>query len=265
MDSNTETYTKTFSIDLERTNYHLKCKNRRKKRIIVIVIIWVLFFAYFFSPLSKINLKVKGNVYYTKDELMNMAHLNKNNHWWLVDAKKADKVLESYEFIDSVSITKSILGVTININEIYPVAIKNDKYVMSNKAVIEREEYDLNGKINSLANVDAVSNEDIDYLITKYRDVKLEIRNNFNKIEVVRYSSDYAYVNLFGYDNTIGYFVIQTDLVFLNTKFNEDKYDKIVKEVSKNNVKYEEGEPVLVAYNYLDEEEFHLVDSFKEE
>lgn len=265
MGSNTETYTKTFSIDLERANYHLKCRKRRKKRIIVIVVIWALFFAYLFSPLSKINLRVEGNVYYTKEELMTMANLKKNNHWWLVDAKKADKVLESYAFIDSVSITKSILGVKININEIYPIAIKDDKLVMNNKTYIERSEYELNEKITTLVSFDGVEDSDIDYLINKYRDVRLDVRNHFTKVEVVRYSSDYAYVNLYGYDSNIGYFVIQTDLVFLNTKFNENKYNEIIEEISKNNVKYEEDEPALIAYNYLDEKEFHLVVSFGEE
>ena len=265
MGSNTETYTKTFSIDLERANYHLKCRKRRKKRIIVIVVIWALFFAYLFSPLSKINLRVEGNVYYTKEELMTMANLKKNNHWWLVDTKKADKVLESYAFIDSVSITKSILGVKININEIYPIAIKDDKLVMNNKTYIERSEYELNEKITTLASFDDVGDSDIDYLINKYRDVSLDVRNHFTKVEVVRYSSEYAYVNLYGYDSNIGYFVIQTDLVFLNTKFNENKYNEIIEEISKNNVKYEEDEPALIAYNYLDEKEFHLVVSFGEE
>ena len=112
---NTETYTKTFSIDLERANYHYKYKKRKKKRILIVLVIWAIVFVYLFTPLSKVNLKVEGNVYYSKQDLMSMTYVNKNDYWWLVDTKKAKKVIESYEFIDSVNFSKSSMLPTCTI------------------------------------------------------------------------------------------------------------------------------------------------------
>jgi hypothetical protein len=89
MDSNTTTYTKTFSIDLERTNYHRNLKLKRRKRLITVVVIWLVIFIYMITPLSRVNLKIIGNVYYSKDELISMGYINENRLWWLFDENKA--------------------------------------------------------------------------------------------------------------------------------------------------------------------------------
>ena len=78
MDNSTTAYTKTFSIDLERANYHLKMKKRKQKRILIVVIFWMIVIAYFLAPLSKINLKVSGNIFYSKEELINMGYIKEN-------------------------------------------------------------------------------------------------------------------------------------------------------------------------------------------
>lgn len=265
MESNTETYTRTFSIDVERANYHLKCKKRKRKRILIVIIVWLIIFAYMFTPVSKINFKVEGNVYYTKDDLMDIAYINKNEYWWLFNSKKAKKVIDSYPFIEKIEFTKSFLGVKAKINEVYPVAIKDNKYVMSNNDIIEKESYDLNYKVNELICFDNVNDEDLQNLVNKYKDISLNIRNNFYNLEIIKDSNEYRYVKLFGNDAQIGYYIIKLDLVYLNTKFNENKYNKIIESISKNNVKYEKEQPAFIAYHYLNEEEFKLVDNFEEE
>ena len=265
MGSNTETYTKTFSIDIERTNYHLKCKKRRRKRIYIVIVVWAIIFTYMFTPLSKVNLKVSGNVYYTKDELMKMSYISKNEFWWLLDTKKAKKVLDSYEFIDNVKFSKSLLGVKLEINEIYPVGIKNDLYVMNNNELANIEDYDLSEKVTNLATFDNIGDEHLDMFVNKYSDIKLKIRNDFYDIEIVEDSNSYKYVKIYGNNDKIGHFVIKVDLVYLNTKFNGNKYNKIIDNVSKNNVKYEKGKPALIAYHYPSEEQFELVEIFEEE
>ncbi len=265
MDSNTTTYTKTFSIDLERTNYHLKLKKRRIKRIFVIVILWIMIILYFVTPLSKVNLKVTGNVYYSQEELRKMSYINKNDFWWLVDEKKVIKVLESYEYISHVEVKKGITGIKMNITEIYPIGVKNNKYILNNSAVIDKSDYPLNDKITNLTNFDSIDNDDLNQVINKYNEVNLEIREKINKLEIVKDANDYSYIKLYGNDERVGYFVIKCDLVYLNTKFNENKYYKIIEEISKKDVKYSEDKPCLVAYHYLNEEEFHIVDAFEEE
>ena len=130
MEHHTETYTKTFSIDVERANYHHKCKVRRRKRILVVALVWVLVFVYIFSPFSKVNLKVTGNVYYTRKELMEMTYMDKNDYWWLFNIKNARRALESYSYIDRAVFSKSFFGIELKIDEVYPVAIKDNKYII---------------------------------------------------------------------------------------------------------------------------------------
>lgn len=265
MDNNTTTYTKTFSIDLQRTNYHLKCKKRRMKRIILVSILWIIIFLYFITPLSKVNLKVHGNVYYTKKELIKMGHINNRTLWWLFDSKDAIKVLESYDYIEDVKIKKSFFGTKVTIKELFPVGKKNDLYVLNNGNMINKVDYPNNDKIDNITNFDSVDTNDLDYLSNKYSLVKLDIRNDIYKLEIVSSSRDYKFVKLYGNNDTIGYFVIKVDLVYLDTKFNENKYDKIIEEISKNDVKYSESNPCYVAYHLDDEETFEIVDGFKEE
>lgn len=269
MGYNTETYTKTFSIDLERANYHLKCRKNRRKRIFVVVIIWTIIFAYIFTPLSRTNLKVKGNVYYTKHDLMNMTYMDPNGYWWLFDTKTAKNVLESNEFITNAKYTKTLFGINLEIEEIYPVGLKDDKYVMSNKSIIGRSEYNLGDKISNITNLDMINLDDLNGFVNKYSYVELVVREHINKAELIKVELTegefYNYIKLYGYDDKIGSFIIKTDLVYLDTKFSGNKYDKIIGEVSKNNVKYSEDNPVLIAYHYLDEECFQLVENFEEE
>lgn len=260
------TNTKTYSIDTERANYHSKLRKRKLKRIFIVIIIWMLVFVYAFTPISKVNLKVEGNVYYTKEEIMNIAYINKNDYWWLVDTKKAKKVLESFDNIEYVNFKKSPLGITVKLHEVYPLAIKNDKYVMNNNDIINIDEYSFNSKVGNLISFDKIGSEDLEYLVKKYKNISLTIRSHFSDIEIIsNKDNSYKFVKIHGYDDKIGYFIMKLDLVFLNTKLTTNKYNKIIGEISKNNVEYKEDKPVLIAYHQLDEEAFEIVDVFKEE
>lgn len=265
MDSNTTTYTKTFSIDLERANYHLKMKKRKQKRMMIVLALWALVIIYFVTPLSKVNLKVNGNVYYSKEELVKMGYINENMLWWLFDKDDAIKVLESYEYINKVEIKKSLLGTKMYLTEIYPVGYINDSYVLNNGSIIVKDSYPNNSKIQNITSFNNIDNNDLIYLSSKYSKVNFIVRNRIKDVEIINDSNNYKYIKLIGYDERIGNFIIKVDLVYLDTKFKENKYDKIIEEISKNNVKYNEDKPVLVAYHYLNEEEFHVVENFEEE
>lgn len=265
MDSNTTTYTKTFSIDLERTNYHLKMKKRKIKRIITVAIIWLILIVYFITPFSKINLKVSGNVYYSKQELMDLAYINKNEFWWLFNKNNAIKVLEANEYIENVEIRKSPFGVRMKIEEIYPLGEIGDKFVFSNGNVNYKNNYPLAEKINKLTDFSLVNSNKFNNVSYKYKQVPKYVRDNIESIEIETTSFDFDYVLLNGYDEKIGYFTIKTDLVYLDTKFNANKYTKIMEEVSQNKLKYTKENRALIAYLYPEEEKFGLVDSFKED
>ena len=265
MESTTTAYTKTFSIDLERANYHLKLKKRKRKRILVVLTIWILIFIYFITPLSKVNLKISGNVYYSDYELVKKGYINENNLWWLFNDDNAKKVLESYEYINNVEIKKSFFGTKMIVDEIYPVLKIEDKYVFNNGLVRDIEDYPNNDKISFITSFENVNDEDLNYLSAKYSRVDLKVRNKINRLEIVNDSNNYKFAKLFGYEEKIGFFVIKVDLVYLDAKFKENKYSKIIDEVSKNNVKYSEDIPCFVAYHLENEETFQIVEGFVEE
>lgn len=263
MDSNTTTYTKTFSIDLERTNYHLKMKKRKIKRIIIVIFIWIILIAYFICPLSKINLKVSGNVYFTKNELMNLAYINKNEFWWLFNKNNAIKVLEANDYIENVEIHKSPFGVKMKISEIYPIGKIENSFVFSDGSINDKFDYPFNEKIINITDFSSINSNKINDVSYKYKQVPKYIRDNIESIKVETTSFDYNFILLDGYDEKIGYFTIKTDLVYLDTKFNGNKYSKIIEEISKNNIKYSNENRALIAYLYPEEEKFDLVDSFE--
>lgn len=265
MESTTTAYTKTFSIDLERANYHLKLKKRKRKRILVVLIMWSLMFVYMITPLSRVNLKVNGNVYYTKEELVDIGYINENSLWWLFNSNNAKKVLESYDYIESVEIKKSFFGTKMKISEIYPLGVYIDKYLLNNGSLVVKEDYDNHSKINKITNLETTSESDLEYLATKYSRVDISIRDKVNKMSVVRNSEGYRYAKLSFYDEMVGHFIVKVDLVYLDTKFNENKYEKILGEISKNNVKYSEDNPCYVAYHLPSEENFQIVDGFEGE
>lgn len=265
MENHTETYTKTYSIDLERANYHLKLKDRKKKRILIVAIVWVLIFVYMITPLSRVNLKVNGNVYYSKQDLIDLSYLNENTLWWLLNEDNIIESLEAHDYIENVSIKKSVFGTKMTIKEIYPVGENNDTYIMNNSLIINKNDYSLNYKINNITDFSKIASSDIEEVSSKYSYVNLNVRNNINEIEVVKNSRDYKFIKLYGYDENVGYFIIKTDLVYLDSKFDNNKYTEIIEEMKKNNVKYSKDNPCLVAYHELDEEAFSIVDSFQEE
>lgn len=260
------TSTRTYSIDTERANYHDKLKKRKLKRILTVVLIWLLVFVYIFTPISKVNLKIEGNVYYTKEEIMNITYIDKNDYWWLVDTKKAKKVLETFDNIEYVTFKKSPFGIAVKLHEVYPLAVKDNKYVMNNNSIINIDEYMFNSKVENLISFDNIKDDDLEYLVKKYKNISLNVRNRFNNIEIINNNDNtYKFVKIYGYDEKIGHFIMKLDLVYLNIKLTDNKYDKIIGEISKNNIKYEENKPVLIAYHQLDEEAFEIVDVFKEE
>lgn len=265
MESNTTAYTKTFSIDIQRANYHRKCRERKIKRLIIVLAIWLVIFVYMITPLSRVNLSIKGNVYYGKEELVDMGYINENRLWWLLDEDKVIKVLESYDYINNVEIKKSLFGTKMVIEEMYPVGVKNGQYVMNDGTLINKENYVHNSKIVNLASFENVGDINLGDVALKYSKVNIDIRDDFYDVELVITSNEYKYVKLYGYKENIGYFVIKTDLVYLDTKFKENKYSKIIEEVEENNVKYSKENPCFVAYHYVDEEEFHIVSDFEEE
>ena len=104
-------------------------------------------------------MNVKGNVYLSQKEIIELANI-KNTWWWLVDGNKLKNKLEEYPNIDNVSVSKGINGLNISILEKYPLAIKDNKYLMNTTLkLLEKEEYPL--KVGNLIDISSLSDEKI--------------------------------------------------------------------------------------------------------
>ena len=94
---------------------------------------------------------------------------------------------------------------------------------------------------------------------------KITLQKKFSTLLITYVDNYIKFAKLSFYDEKVGYFIVKVDLVYLDTKFNENKYDKILGEISKNNVKYSEDNPCYVAYHLPSEESFQIVDGFEGE
>ena len=84
-----------------------------------------------------------------------------------------------------------------------------------------------------MASFDDVGDSDIDYLINKYRDVRLDVRNHFTKVEVVRYSSEYAYVNLYNKPKLMGWMMLDEPGKMVSANMSA-KFGEFIKQLGKD-------------------------------
>ena len=66
-------------------------------RITIVAFIFLLLIVYLVTPLSQVgNYHLKGNLNLNKNEVLKIAHLNKNTSLFLINEKKCHELLESY-------------------------------------------------------------------------------------------------------------------------------------------------------------------------
>lgn len=105
---------------LAETNKQKKIRRRRRRRRIFVLLVIVLFGVYMFSDFSNIRvIDVKGNMFYTKKQLLEKAGISYSMKSIIAPAFLIEKRLEEDPLIKKASVHKSFDGVVrITIDEV---------------------------------------------------------------------------------------------------------------------------------------------------
>lgn len=248
--------TMTFSFEKERYEYHSKKRRRKIIRLLIALVIWAVLIIYLLTPFSKYKMMhVKGNVYIKEDEIIEMANI-KNTWWWLVDSSELKLALEKHENIDNVSISKGFNGLNISIFERYPIAIKEDKYVLNTLELINKEDYKID--IGDVIEVNELDSQYLNLFANQYIHVDLDIRNTFYKAIM----EDNKTIVLKGKFSESSYFEMKLDIDSLAIKLSSSNFIKIREEIlgkmSIDNVEYSKENPCIVRYNLTNVYEYEI-------
>ena len=246
-----------FSIDKERLEYHLKNKRRKIIRLLICLIIWAILIIYLATPLSTYRMMhVKGNVYLSEDEIIELGEIE-STWWWLVDSEKLKTKLEEHYNIDNVSVSKGVDGLNISILEKYPLAIKDDKYLMNTTLeLVEKESYPMS--IDHLIDVSELDSDHLNIFVHQYIHVDLDVRETFSRGEM----KDDKIIVLDGKFDENSYFKMYLNLDCLSIKLSRDNFlnirSEILGKVNSLNVQYSQGNPCIVEYDFKNVYEYKV-------
>jgi cell division septal protein FtsQ len=246
-----------FSLDKERYEYHHKKRRRKLIRLLVALIIWGIIVIYLLTPFSTYKMMhVKGNVYLSEDEVIELGDI-KSTWWWMVDTNKLKSKLEKHDNIDNVSISRGFNGLNISILEKYPLALRNDKYLMNTTLeLLEKDKY--NHEVNNLIDISEIDSLYLNLFANQYIHVDLDIRETFYSA----YMEDNKIIVLNGNFDDSSYFVIKLNLDCLSIKLSRSNFlnikEEILGKVNNDNVKYSIDDPCIVRYNLTDVYEYEI-------
>lgn len=249
--------TMTFSLDKEREEYHFRKRRRKMVKLLIASILWAILVVYLLTPFATYKMMhVKGNVYLKEEDIIELAGI-KNTWWWLVDSDKLKKELESYENIDNVSVAFGLDGLNISILEKYPLAIKDNKYLMNTTLeLLEKEKYPY--QINDLVDISEMDSKYLNVFANQYIHVDLEIREVFNNA----YMKDDKIIILEGNFDDKSYFKMELNLDFLSIKLSSTNFtkikDEILGKINNDNVEYTIDNPLYVKYNFTNVYEYQI-------
>lgn len=270
MQSQTNSYTKSFSIDQERENYHNKMKKRKLSRLSVVVFIWILVITYFILPFSKIgDYQINGNVFIDEEEIRTILHIDSKMLIFLFDKSNGEELLNANSYIKTVNIKKKFFKMIIEIEEIYPVAQFDDKLLLNNKILMNKDDYLYQEKLNSIPFL----NGDIDdtsqpVLYSNLAKVDTDVLLKMKNIQVIKKGveeSNYYICDIEFFDEKIGYMMIRVDLSKLDFKFRLKYYNFIINHIEKEKedaIMYPENDPVYVRYDLPNNIDYIIVESF---
>lgn len=94
-------------------------KKKRKRRLVILLAVTILIILYLISDFSKVkSLDVKGNIFYTKQDVLTKADLNYESRYLLVPGFYLEWQLEKDALIEDADVYKGLDGaITITIKE----------------------------------------------------------------------------------------------------------------------------------------------------
>lgn len=221
-------------------------------RLLTIIVLWSILIAYFLLPFSKVeSIKIKGNVFLSKNQVLEMANINGKQFKIDVNNKKVEKKLNSYYCIEKTTSKISLFSSSLTIKEIYPIGKNENRILWSNGSfTVEKLDEKIYGKIPLIeATINASFVEDFSLLNAKWGEI---VKNN--KMTLIA-EKDYPLTdkntysfsfleNILDKDITI---TIVVDKNSIAKKLNLETYEQIVLEI-KENPSYMENEKVLIGY-----------------
>ncbi len=221
-------------------------------RLLTIVILWSVLIAYFFLPFSKVeNITIKGNVFLTKSQILEMANIKEKQFKIDINNRKVENKLNSYSCIEKTTSKISLFSSTLTIKEIYPIGSNENRILWSNGSFSnEKVDEKIYGNIPSIeATINASMIEDFASLDSKWG----ELRKNkkMTSIEEKDYpltdKNTYSFTfleNIFDKEIMITFVI---DKNSISKKLNLEIYEKIVIEIKENPNYIEEGK-VIIGY-----------------
>ncbi|MEG1475591.1 MAG: FtsQ-type POTRA domain-containing protein [Longicatena sp.] len=156
-------------------------KKRRKRRACILGVVIILGIFYFSSDLSKVkSLEVKGNTFYTKDEVLKKANLSYNTRYIVMPKFYIKWELEKDSLIKNATVSKKINGsisITIEEKPIVGYLIENNvNYALINDGTkIEiKSEY-----LNTIVNfplIDGFSNAELKNLCAGFAEKENQVK-----------------------------------------------------------------------------------------
>ena len=149
--------------------------------LIVLIMLYVIgLYAYKFVVAPINNIYISNNKYLTDQEVIDISGIRNYPSFILTTKYQMKRNLLKNDIIEKVKIKKGLdRSVTLEITESTPLFIYKDKVILSNNTEINNNNYELPIIKNAL------TNELMDKLIDKYKDVNDEIRLMISEIEYV--------------------------------------------------------------------------------
>lgn len=120
-----------------------KQKNRFITKISIIGTLFILLLAYIFTPLSQVsNYHLKGNIYLSSDQVLEICNLKRSSSLFTLNEKKVEDLLNEHPLIDDAKVSTSIFGLDIEIEEKAMIFKYNNNYYLNDNSILDSDYFD---------------------------------------------------------------------------------------------------------------------------
>ena len=262
MDNKQNSFTKTFSIDLEREKYRKKVNRGRKIRFLIVLFFWLAAVSFSFTPYSRAStFALEGNFVLQDEQIITKTKVE-NRQMFLLDTEIIKNTLIANEAIIDAKVEKRFGSLNIWIKELTPLGIYNDQLLLNDGRVVGFDEYALKDEIDltQLPILDMDSSY-LENFYTNFSNVPFSSIKMMEHIEVTKIGENYI-ANVLFESEEIGFFIIRSDLSYSKFQLSSDKLNRIKRDILEifGEEKHSKTSPVLVEYISIDFRKYTIVE-----
>ena len=214
--------------DTRKKNQFLRIKHRSFLVAIFLSIV-LIGLVYFLGPWSNVySISVKGNKYYTNEDILKKSNLSTNDKFLLAPISKAKKLLLNDPLIKSANVTRNdnkLITIEVEENKIYGYAYEDYESVLllddNQRIVLDN---DNNYLITKVPLVSGFTKEQLELVAKGFENVDASIINEIseihrypfsydqNMLEVIMRDGNYVFVSSFGLKLLDNYYSISSGL-----------------------------------------------------